>query len=300
MTTIAATPGPRHWRKYLRVNVRGLMVLTLAIGGGMGFWLHEVRVQRDVVATIRKANGWAGYDWEWKDGKSTPNGKPRVPDWLVDNLGVDSFGSVRAVYLGRPWRGGIFPDLRNMSVVLSQVGRLRRLECLTLRATAVSDADLAQLEALRTLRWLFLNQTDLSDAGLAHLKSLTTLQVLDLSNTRVTDAGLVHLQRMTEIEKLELKGTQISDAGLSHLRHLAKLKSLSLDQTRVTGPGLVHLKHLPNLDHLSLNRDMINAAGIEQLKEFASLGMLSINKVQVSDAALAELQKALPTARITH
>jgi Leucine Rich repeat len=298
MASVLDTPAPRRSRKYLRISTRALILLTLAIGGGLGFWLHEVRVQRDAVATIRKANGWAGYDWEWKGGKSTPKGKPPVPGWLVDRLGVDSFGSVRAVNLGRLWRGGIFPDLRNMSVVLPHVGRLRRLECLVLRASAITDADLAHLEGSTTLRWLQLKSTDLGDAGLAHLKNLTRLQWLDLSNTKVTDAGLLHLQEMTELEKLELNGTQISDAGLSHLRNLAKLKSLSLDQTRVAGPGLVHLKQLPDLKHLSLNRNMINEAGIEQLKEFAGLEMLSITKLQASDVAMAELQRELPNVRI--
>ena len=191
-------------------------------------------------------------------------------------------------------RGHLSGPSEHEPQVLPHVGRLRRLECLLLRASKVSDADLAHIEGSTTLRWLQLKSTDLSMADRRTCaKSLSETGVArpqQLTKFRPPIRGFVHLREMTELEKLELSGTQISDAGLSHLRNLAKLKSLSLDQTRVAGPGLVHLEHLPNLKHLSLNRNMINAAGVEQLKKFADLEMLSITKVQVSDVAMAELR----------
>jgi hypothetical protein len=72
----------------MRFSLRGLLVLVLLIGGGLG-WLRSVRDQRDAVAAIQKARGRVSYDWQWNDGGSTPNGEPLWPRWLVNRVGVD-------------------------------------------------------------------------------------------------------------------------------------------------------------------------------------------------------------------
>src|SRR4051794_2551187 len=97
--TNQAKPISRPWRRSPRFSVRDLIVLALLLGGGTGWWLHGMRVQRDAVATIRKANGWVGYDWEWNAGRSVPIKKPWAPRWLIDRIGLDCFSSVSAVNL---------------------------------------------------------------------------------------------------------------------------------------------------------------------------------------------------------
>ena len=42
----------RSWRSRLRLNVRGLMVLTLLLGGVLGWWHHQVRKRQQVVAGL--------------------------------------------------------------------------------------------------------------------------------------------------------------------------------------------------------------------------------------------------------
>jgi hypothetical protein len=88
-----STVRPR--RRYLRLSVRALIVLVLVIGGGLGWFVHSVRIQRDAVAAIRKAGGLVWYDWQANAaGKTLPTGRPWAPNWLVDALGVDYFGYV--------------------------------------------------------------------------------------------------------------------------------------------------------------------------------------------------------------
>ena len=94
-----ADPVSRPWRRFLRFSVRGLIVLVLVIGGGLGWIVRSARIQREAVAAIVNAGGGVLYDWEWSNGKSIPGGKPRAPRWIVDLIGVDYFGHVTEVWL---------------------------------------------------------------------------------------------------------------------------------------------------------------------------------------------------------
>jgi hypothetical protein len=56
------TPKKRPCRSYLRLSLRGLIVLVLGIGGWMGWMVHTARVQRNAVAAIQKIDGTVRYD----------------------------------------------------------------------------------------------------------------------------------------------------------------------------------------------------------------------------------------------
>jgi hypothetical protein len=65
------TPRMRPWWRYLRLSVRGLMLVVLAVGGYLGWWLHLARVQRQAVAAIRGAGGSISYEWDVPGNPST-------------------------------------------------------------------------------------------------------------------------------------------------------------------------------------------------------------------------------------
>jgi hypothetical protein len=176
---------PHPWRRYLRFSVRGLIVLVLVIGTGLGWVVHEAHVQRDAVAAIVKAGGSVQYDWGWSNGNGIRAAEPWAPRWIVDRIGADYFGHVTNVsFSSSPTR---------IDAVLNPVARLTRLEVLFLNCPCVSDAALAHLNGLTNLSVLALSGTQVSGEGLAHLKGLSSLSHLDLSNTVVTDSGLVHI-----------------------------------------------------------------------------------------------------------
>ena len=79
--------------------MRGLIVLVVIIGAGLGWIVREAHVQRDAVEAIRKAGGSVTYDWEWTGRHRIPGGKPWAPTWLVDLIGFDYFGHVTSVWL---------------------------------------------------------------------------------------------------------------------------------------------------------------------------------------------------------
>jgi hypothetical protein len=181
------TPKKRPWLSYLRLSLRGLIVLVLAIGGWLGWTVHLARVQRDAVAAIQKIGGTVQYDWERRDGRSVPNGKPWGPRWLVDRIGIDYFGHVTQVRL--------VANDQLSDAELIHISRLRRLEELDLHRSPVTDVRLTHLEGLADLQSLHLFYTGVSDSGLVHLRGLARLRNLSIENTKVTDAGVNELQR---------------------------------------------------------------------------------------------------------
>jgi internalin A len=237
-----AGPVSPPWRRYLRFSLRGLIVVVLVIGVGLGWVVREAHIQRDAVAAIRRAGCSVMYNWEWSDGKLIPGGKPQAPSWLVDLVGVDYFGHVTVV-------GCSF---------------------------SASDATLADIGRLTRLQLLYANSPYLGDAGLAHLKGLTKLTRLDLFGTRVTDAGVPHLTGLRKLSILGLGGTQVSDAGLARLKGLNNVTSLALSNTQITDVGLVHLTGLTKLKQLNLAGTLVTDAGVNELKR--ALPSLSITR----------------------
>jgi hypothetical protein len=63
------------WWRYLRISLRGLIVLVLAFGGGLGWFVTHAKVQLDAVTAIERAGGSVKYELEWKVRQFKPTGK---------------------------------------------------------------------------------------------------------------------------------------------------------------------------------------------------------------------------------
>ena len=176
------------WTSFLRFSMRGLLVFVLVIGAGLGWIVREAHVQRDAVAAIQGAGGAVRYDWEWRDGKNIPGGKPWAPRWLVDRIGVDYFGHVTAAVSHHM-------SAATSDAVIAQVGRLTRVQSLNIHDSSISDSGLVHLKGRKNLAVVLRYRTPVSDAGLVHLKGLTNLSYLQLDGTQVTDAGVNELTR---------------------------------------------------------------------------------------------------------
>ena len=57
-------PLPASRRHRLRLNVRGLLILVLVVGGWLGWVARSARTQREAVAAIQLQGGWVYYDWQ--------------------------------------------------------------------------------------------------------------------------------------------------------------------------------------------------------------------------------------------
>src|SRR5579871_3574925 len=132
----------------VRLTVRRLMILVLALGYGLGHVVLSARVQRDAVRAIRLAGGTVHYQWEMTrvpgrfsgdaDELLVTDGRSPWPEWLVDRLGPDYFGRVVSVAL---------EDCRANDAVMALVGRLGGLEQLVITAPdgELSDAGVSHL-----------------------------------------------------------------------------------------------------------------------------------------------------------
>ena len=203
------------WRRYARFSVRGLVVLVLVCGGGMG-WL--VRRRATSLARSRRSRPQAAMSRTNGNGTTvvrSQTARPWWPKWLSDRVGVDYLASVARVE--------IFFFCSDKEMI--HIGRLGWTDTLSLPCTRVSDAGLAQLHGLSRLRTLNLWGNKITDAGLVHLKGLTRLRWLCLDQTAVTDSGLKQLAGLRNLETLSLEHTRCTDGGAQELaRALPRLK----------------------------------------------------------------------------
>ncbi len=279
----------RHpWRTFLRFSVRGLIVFIFVIGLWLGLLVRSAHIQRDAVAGIINANGQVKYNWEWSDGRAKIGGKPWAPRWLIDQIGIDYFGHVKVASL---------PG--DSDAACAHIGRLPRLEQLTLGGSAASDAGLAHLKGLTKLSELDLRATKVTDAGLANLEGLTSLTFIDLSNTPVSDAGLAHLKGLVHLKDLELNETGVTDAGLAHMTGLMDLSILGLLRTKVSDAGLFYLQGLPNLARVNLRYTQMTDAGITHLKSMAKLEYVGLGD-KVTEAGVSALRTAKPNLEMDY
>jgi internalin A len=236
-------PTRRPWWRYIRLSLRGLIVIVLVIGGSLGWVVHSARVQREAVAAIEKAGGTVLYVWG-RSRHSTPPPpgtlrlEPWAPTWLVKLVGVDYFDRVVQVALNKEDSSAALPYIRD----------LPHIRFLSLEAPCVTNVDLEYLEGLHELELLSLND-NVTDAGMKHLKGLSSLGKLYLGGTRISDAGLAELEPLHRLWYLSLPETDVSDAGLAHLKKLAGLRHLNLCGTRVTDAGIRDLQQArPSLE----------------------------------------------------
>jgi hypothetical protein len=197
-----AEPVSRPWRRYLRFSVRGLILVVLLVGGWLGWIVRSARMQREAVAAITDAGGKVLYDWECRDGMRIPGGRPWVPAWLVDRIGVDYFGHIIGVRFELSLANLLVDtpgSVQAKRLPLTEVGRLTQLEALTFYGAGWDDADLSPLKGLQHLKELELSLFSPSDTQLTSLETLMSLRSLRLSFSSLTDGGLAHLKGLTKL-----------------------------------------------------------------------------------------------------
>ena len=300
-------PIARPWRRYIRFSMRGLIVLVLVIGAGLGL----VRPQLRESSTMRWRRshtpgagsfiiGSGGTEWRFEEAN------PGLRKWLADLPGVDIFGHVASVEFDAP--------STPTDAVIAHVSHLTQLEQVSVFEPSLTDAKLARLQGLTKLTNLWLGGTQVTDAGLANLEGLTNLNVLAIRDAQVSDAGLKHLKRLTKLNNLYLSGTRVTDrgledlnglplwtldlgrtavtdAGLKHLAAMTSLKCVTIAHTQVTDAGLVHLKALTDLLQLNLGGTQLTDAGLAHLSGLTNLQYLDLDGTKVSDAGLEYLKR---------
>ncbi|QEH38975.1 hypothetical protein OJF2_75870 [Aquisphaera giovannonii] len=305
----------RPWWQRLRLSVRALMVLTLVIGGLIGWFIRCATIQREAVEAITAAGGSVRYDFQ-DDARPrlrNPSGTPSVPRWLVDLLGIDFFADVTTVSIQGP----------QGDAILGHIGRLHRLRWLTARSTPLTDAGLAHLAGLSELRGLSCSGSPaLTDAGLARLSGLRRLEALDVEGISgikgpglshlagldrlrylvfytETDAGLPSLSQLAGLRKLYIGMPDVSDEALDQLSRLTRLDELGFGGEAGSNAGLARLGSLTNLQVLQVWGPWLTDAGLARMPEMDRLRFFMVSaSTSVTAGALNDLQRRMPSLRI--
>jgi internalin A len=235
--------SPHSWRRRLRISVRGLMVLVLVTGGGLGWVIDRAAVQREAVAEIKRVGGHIGYSWQRSHGAwVSPSPKSPWRDWVRRRLGPDFLDTVTYVFL----QGEQCDDES-----LRAACRLPWLEELSVVNSSVTDASAEDLRQLKNLRSLDLRLNRITKRPLRHIGEMSELRELTLSMKLfpipARDEDMAFLKRLTKLESLKLYSANLNDAWLVYLEELANLTFLHLTDTAMTAEGLDHLKGLSNL-----------------------------------------------------
>jgi internalin A len=131
----------RPWRRYLRISVRGLIVVVLVLGGGLGWVVNRARVQREAVAAIERAGGSIKYKWDYTVGTLISSEEPAWPKWLLKNVGPNYLAHIAEADLAR----GATDEL------VRPVAGLKSLETLILRKAKITGPGLAPVAGLADL-----------------------------------------------------------------------------------------------------------------------------------------------------
>jgi len=303
-------PSVDSWRRRLRLSVRALMVLVLFTGGGLGWVIHRARVQRDAVATIRRAGGEVAYSWQWSKGAPVfPRPKPPWPDWVRRILGPDLLDTATYVRLQGaqcddealraacrlPWLEELFVvDTGVTDAGAEDLGQLKNLRSLDLRLNRITARPLRHIGGMTELRELKLamrlSPVPLRDEDMAFLRGLTKLESLMLPSADLTDGWLVYIEDLKSLKALQLYDMAITTDGLHHLRDLSNLTLLSLHGTRLT--SLEPLRPLTRIKYLCLAYTPVDDSALAVLQSWPRLGELDLRSTKITDAGVAGLMRA--------
>ncbi len=298
---------PPARRRWFAVSLRGLMLLVLIVGGGLGWYINVVRVQRHAVAVIRKSGGRVTYEWDCVPGSRFNRWSRRVPPgWVIRWFGPDAFGSVVVVTLFRNADDAVMAEVVRLPRLLEfdaydqtlvtdaqavALGDLTRLEEIRLqpysRETPMTGATLAHFANLSQLRLLHIPLVPTRDADLAPISGLTNLESVDLAFTGITDAGLVHLRNLVELNLLGLSSLKLTTAGLTHLERLTKIKILELGTNPIE--DLKPIAGLIDLRDVGLLMTPLTDAGLAPVAGWTRLEKLTLGRTKITDAGLNHL-----------
>ena len=266
----------KHPRRFLRISLRTLLIVTTLAGAWLGYEINLARRQKESVAAVRRLGGWVYYDYQLNGEKYDPTGQSPVPNflrgWLDEDL-VSTVVHVNLVY------NDVGPRLDNQQTTdegLRHLGGFPKLTHLLLKDTQASDEGLKEVAKLKHLEALYMwDASAVSDRGVAHLARLSKLESLHLSNSKVTDDSLRVLGRLPTLTRLSLQGNRFTDRGLAHLKNLRRLEHLWVGlpeerpdggQTAITDAGLSSLEHLPKLTTLDVQRSKVTPDGLARLQ----------------------------------
>jgi len=295
--TVVLIEGRRRRRQRLLQSTVGGMLLATAVVAGLLGWYLKLRTRYDTQQAVCATLG----------GKGPMSAMPAtfessLPVWMLTVKSPWLAGALRpfaratsfSMERVHPEFGGFAPISDLTTLEGFTIGRRVGFGGKLAIEVPFGDEDAVHVGGLRRLICLQLPDTTITDAGLEQLKGLTRLEQLDLTGTRITEMGLRHLAGMTAMEDLRLSDTEMGDEGLAEVARLSSLKMLDLGNTRVSDRGLEYLTALRDLEQLDLRGTNVSDEGLPHLYGLKELRLLILIRTNVTDDGVQRLWRANP------
>ncbi|MBN1911147.1 MAG: hypothetical protein JW818_15480 [Pirellulales bacterium] len=292
---LLAVGGGWEWRRRRRHRVwqfslRELLILTLLVGLGLGWWRSQV-VQNDRERARceeldeKDCLFSAGTQWCYRGpawlGRLVGQEKlafcRRVTEVTLASIGQsdDLLGKLRLLdesidafpclwkitfYQGFPRPGDPLRPLPPDYELPTGFGQIESLNLDCESAPVVPF--LACFNSVRSAKL-----STPTAAALAQLAELPGVEELELPCDAATEENSRILARFPRLRRLTLQGVHIRDEDMAHLRRMTNLQELSLSAFEIDQSGLCHLHNLPHLRKITITFGGIEPEDIVKLKE---------------------------------
>ena len=170
-------------------------------------------------------------------------------------------------------------DLRRVATLslraLVQLGKLQKLERLTLDELKIGDDELSLLAKMSSLSTLSVVKTRIQGKGFAALAELPALKEIVIGYTPLDDRGLRDLAKLPHLEVLKLAPSNVTDVGVAHLGKHRRLRELDASRTRITDAVVPALLEAPALERVTLRTTAVSAAGLARLRKRKGLEVVT-------------------------
>ena len=308
-------------RRWAVLGLRGLLVLILIIGLGLGYLGRQASNLRQAKGALEKCGGYIIWEdrFVWLGGARyyDPQQGESVdhPTWFRRVLGDDVFHQPRAVLLmprGRPV--GPLPATPEVDIhrAMTLVRRLEGIEAIDVSDYPINDAQLQTLLAWPDLRRLELENTSgLFSAGFAEIAKLRNLRELKLGNLKDGKLALAMAAELPQLEDLSLDqkaGVEVPFGLMDDQSDELRAKWFREGEF---GPAVFQKDSLKEAkarflqkyaDQNSLNlRNFTDLpftdADLASLRNVEDLKSLSLPKSLITNAGARALQAAVPTLK---
>ena len=215
----------------------------------------------------------------WNDNTNWLSEKPLGSWYGVD---TDSKGRVRVLGLDRNNLIGYLP---------SELGRLTKLERLSLYVNQLTGVIPSELSQLTNLAFLNLGSNQLTGAIPSKLSQLTNLTRLNLQSNQLMGAIPSELSQLTNLTLLRLGSNQLTGAIPSELSQLTNLTRLNLQSNQLMGAIPSELSQLTNLTFLDLGYNQLTGVIPSELSQLTNLTLLNLGSNQLTGAIPSELSQ---------
>ena len=242
-STLDHQPGSAHppvtWRDEV-VSLAPAVVLFVLVSSQTGL----SRYFRYVLPCFPFVYVWLGQAGRWLTG---------ARDGCVEGKKEPPHPNPCEVVATRPKLE--FLSLPNCRINASGLGRMAKnkaIKVIELSEMAMTDDQLRVFHGNRRITCLDLSKTDVTDAAAMTIGSLINLERLVLTKTKCADGISGGIASCTLRWFLDLSQTVIKDAGMRRLVHLSRLRVLTLDGTQITDEGTEVIRGRNSLETLSI------------------------------------------------